>query len=565
MARRHINCAEGHVTKLVLDRLFVELPSADEADARAKVEAALAALRRKAGEGFRVHAVLPDPRAGWFGVELEGHALSPPRAWGLAHRLRRKLGGDAHVEPVFAGDVAVGGGEDGGEGEKVPAPAAPAHDDSSDAPLDVRWPLARIRAEEAHAWLRERGIEPGAGVSIGHPDTGYTLHPSIWAEPSPQVAVARGANLLDPDQEPRDPRVANPKIFQVGHGTKTESIMIGRPDAMVARAGTGELVSMLGIAPAATVVPFRVSDSVFLLGWQRRLAEALEAAVEAGCHVVSMSIGGLGGARLDRAIRLAESRGVIVVAASGNGVKAVVAPANHPMSVGVAASTWEDKGWWMSSEGPAITITSPGADVWIAAWDGDRPTIERSSGTSFATASVAAAAALWRSAHAAPLAAIAPGLHPALFRAALRATARAVPDLAPRRWGGGILDCAALVARPVELDLEAARAEVAKAAAKHPDSSAPLLAAVLDDLVPDHLQELPAPIRAALDKLASLSRGLRAELAYALTVDPAARASWRQGHPWLPKPPWARIDGDADRGAADGDEEDDEEDGAAPG
>lgn len=166
------------MTKLVLDRLYVDVAAADEAEARATVEAALAARGRKAErDSWQVTRVLPDPGGRRFGVEVAGPDLPPPVAWLRAHELGRALGGDAHVEPEFAGEVPLADAAaehepQSGDYDPVYARVRAKEDAAAaSAPQDVRWHLERIRVAEAHAWLRERGLEPGAGVVIGHPAT----------------------------------------------------------------------------------------------------------------------------------------------------------------------------------------------------------------------------------------------------------------------------------------------------------------------------------------------------------------------------------------------------------
>jgi hypothetical protein len=60
-------------------------------------------------------------------------------------------------------------------------------------------------------------------------------------------------------------------------------------------------------------------------------------------------------------------------------------------------------------------------------------------------------------------------------------------------------------------------AAVAAFAREH-DPSAPALAAIVDDATPDG-KEPPPALRDVLARLAELARGLRAELAFDLTVD----------------------------------------------
>lgn len=475
---------------LVVDSLFVELAAPDADTAVARVSAALRALGPPTPEVGTLGVPLPDPVPGRWGLELSfphgGATPDPATAWRLTHALTSELGTDARVQPCFIG--------------APPRFGAESLCDEADAPHDVTWHLATMRVDDAHASTRARGREPGAGVVVGHPDTGFTHHPDIWAEHA--SPVVSGKNFLE-DGDAIDPLHAG-LLLQPGHGTRTASVLVAQLGHPVLRVGGPEPVDLQGVAPAAQVRAYRVTDSVVLLGWGRRLARAIERAVDDGCDVISLSLGGLGDTRLDRAIRYAEARGVVVVAAAGNYVPWVVAPANHPWVIACAASDIDDRPWRHSASGPTVDITAPGHGVWIAAWKDAVPIAAASSGTSYATAAVAGACALWRSFHAEALAQIHRALHPAMFRAALRASARqaGLGD----GFGAGVLDCQALLAQPLTRPVtEAADAE----------PQADQLAAILGDVAP-----------AAASRLAALASVERAELAFHLATDPRVRTAW---------------------------------------
>ena len=74
---------------------------------------------------------------------------------------------------------------------------------------------------------------------------------------------------------------------------------------------------MTGVAPGAEIIPLRTAYSVLL--WSTlNLARAIEYATNEGAHVISISMGGLWSWRLRRAVVIAQQRGVIICAASGN-------------------------------------------------------------------------------------------------------------------------------------------------------------------------------------------------------------------------------------------------------
>jgi hypothetical protein len=159
-----------------------------------------------------------------------------------------------------------------------------------------------------------------------------------------------------------------------------------------------------------------------------------------------MSLGGRAFFGLERAIEDAVRRGTIVIAAAGNCVGFVVAPAMYRDTVAVAATNHESKPWKGSSHGSAITVSAPGEDVYRAKrQDPGDPTdvVEPSDGTSYATAMTAGAAALW----------IAHNgnseserrTRPVRFAEALRASAFAPADWEADEFGAGIVDLEALL------------------------------------------------------------------------------------------------------------------------
>jgi serine protease len=182
-----------------------------------------------------------------------------------------------------------------------------------DGPISVQgqWGMQKIRAAEA--WQLPRAT--GAGVQVGVLDSGLDLgHPDLACDG--KVRIAPGAT---PDgSAPQDVD---------GHGTHVAGIIGACTDN-----GTG----VVGVAPDATLVPFRVLGPDG--GTAEDLAKAIHAATDAGVHVINMSIGfgvsaggvttvpgsgsavALAGAfeDIDREIDYATSKGVVVVSAAGN-------------------------------------------------------------------------------------------------------------------------------------------------------------------------------------------------------------------------------------------------------
>jgi hypothetical protein len=302
------------------------------------------------------------------------------------------------------------------------------------APPDRRWALRAARIDGA--WARGRG----AGILIGHPDTGFARHAELEEG---MLRIDLGANILDGGTNPEDPLragTANP-----GHGTATSSVAASRD--------RGEI---WGAAPDSALVPIRCIEDVKIFN-AAPVAAAIAHAVRVGCHVISMSLGGVPSRALHAAVMQAVEADLIVVAAAGNCVRTVVWPARYDEVIAVAGCNAADAPWKGSCRGSAVDITAPAEWVWRAerARASDPLTgVAAGQGTSFATALVAGAAALWLSRHdrAAALAeARRRGVSlQRLFRTALRATARRPAGWRTGSFGAGILDAKAL------LDLELA-------------------------------------------------------------------------------------------------------------
>jgi len=317
---------------------------------------------------------------------------------------------------------------------------------------DCEWSVRMCRGREAWAYsAATRGAAPGgAGIVVAHPDTGYTTHPAIFDVT--RLLTGEGYDFYEDDNDAADPLVG----MSPGHGTSTASVIMSASGAF--REAGGARVT--GMAPGASLVPLRVSDSVVHFSYAR-LCEALYRAVEKKCHVVSMSLGGpWGSGALARAIRHAVDRGLILIAASGNYWPWVVYPAKYDDVLAVSACNARRKMWAHASTGEAVAVTAPGESVWRAwARDLGEYRIARSSGTSYATATTAGACALWLAHHgraklvkrygAARLASV--------FRDVLRkAGVRRPAGWDRAKWGAGIVDARKLLAAPLPAAVSAA-------------------------------------------------------------------------------------------------------------
>jgi len=360
-------------------------------DAAAVQRAADAALGvDAAGERWTVEPVFEaadvEQLGAFFEVSGRLNAATLPRsafdaAYRLQAALRAESGPEAKVRPdlestLFARPYAPG-----------PAPEASPQPSPRSDPR--RWSLEAIRCPEAWATTpAPDGAARGRGIVIGHPDTGYGDHPELDRA---ALDLDRDFDFVNGDADARDPM--DPNELPEGHGTRTGAVIAGRT--------AGEIA---GAAPEATLVPIRATKSVALVRGVG-VAKAVDHARRNGCHIVSMSLGGvlLTGA-LEAAIQAAVRSGTIVMAAAGNWdwapfplpsrAKFVVEPARYRSCLAVAACNADSAPWFGSSRGSKVLISAPGESVWVPAMSAGA-NVTRSSGTSYGVAHLAGVAALW--------------------------------------------------------------------------------------------------------------------------------------------------------------------------
>lgn len=440
------------------------------------------------GRGWqrRWHAVEPAepiPGRSFTAYELvpKGHQVAIGDAWEIVYALRTKRG-VIDVEPDF---VLFHADSDALENLPPSRRWALFGSGDLDGSEECEWSLEQINA--VAAWT----LTKGAGISIGHPDTGFLPHPEIWpGDVGGPIDTIRDYDFVgDEDDAHAEPNEDDALPAGPNHGTGTASVLVSKRGP--ADAKSLEFVS--GVAPEATLVPLRVGNSPVHFS-MRRVRKAIEYATRMGFHVLSMSLGGpFSNRHLEDAIREARRNGLVLIAAAGNYIpfKPVIWPARYPDVVAVAACNVDRKAWDGSSRGESVDITAPGESVWRALVNTDVPEgskdryrVERSEGTSYATAHVAGVCALWLAHHGPDVLRAHYGEYLSdAFRYVIADTAQPSEDLDPETFGGGIIDADATLRRPlpskrdvvnwVAGDGRAARAARAKRAGAGRGASAP--------------------------------------------------------------------------------------------
>jgi hypothetical protein len=490
-------------------RFLVAAGDADRATVRSEV-------RRAFGRGwaveplFEVDADTPPPPdlQGYYAVtgSLRNGTDDQrrARAFEMSRTLMRHTGFDVQPDlpsgtmypPVGAYDLDV---------QDPTAEGAGAQSGHLPGTENPRWALESMRIPGAWTQSPSRG----AGIAVAQPDTGVTAQPEL----RPGIDTARQRDLLDNDNDATDPLTKrwwwmdNP-----GHGTATASVVMSREPGTVT-----------GSAPASGLVPLRAIRSVVLV-FDGDVARAVEYARLRGCHVITMSLGGVGfSPALRAAIRAAIEDGLIVLAAAGNQVGFVVSPANYGEVVAVAATNIRDQPWSGSSHGGAVDVSAPGESVHTArvrkGTTGPVYSVGRSSGTSFSVALTAGVAALWLAHHGRDnlIAKYGKAALQAVFTDLVRKSAHRPAGWDSSQYGAGIVDADALLSRALPAVAPTLPSQGVSLSAEE------RLAAYLPGQSPDQATVVLETLLPSADEG---ERDLFAgELAYYLSQDPHVRAA----------------------------------------
>ncbi len=241
-------------------------------------------------------------------------------------------------------------------------------------PDDV-WGLVKVNPETA--WDYTVGdevyigvIDSGIRMNNGNPD-----HEDLMDN----VYLPEGftLDLVNNDAIPEDTD---------GHGTHV---------AGIASAVGNNSLGLPGVAFAAKIVPIRVlvGDEVQLP--YSRVIQAIQTAVQAGCKVINMSLGGSFLSKaLQETVEQAYLNGVLLVAAAMNrGNEKMIYPAAYEEVIAVGATDPDDKRASFSNYGEWVDIAAPGTNI-LSTLANSSTSYGYKSGTSMASPLVAGAGAL---------------------------------------------------------------------------------------------------------------------------------------------------------------------------
>lgn len=246
--------------------------------------------------------------------------------------------------------------------------------------------------------LTPSGISGGAGVTVAVLDTGALTTHADFTRANGSKVFTGCVNFTDRRSNQIEGQCADGH----GHGTHVSGT--------IAAAGGSDGKGIFGVAPNANLFAYKVlSDQGS--GYADDIANAIYVAADRGANIISMSLGGTSGSSLYLdAIRYANSKGVLVIAAAGNSgpnADTIGYPGGYKEAVGVASLNPDEVVSYYSSRGITdgndnsivdreVEVAGPGRSTISTYKDGAYYTM---SGTSMATPHIAGLAAkIWNGA-----------------------------------------------------------------------------------------------------------------------------------------------------------------------
>ncbi|HVY58696.1 MAG TPA: S8 family serine peptidase, partial [Xanthobacteraceae bacterium] len=152
---------------------------------------------------------------------------------------------------------------------------------------------------------------------------------------------------------------------------------------------------LLGVAPGVRVLAVRAfgDASASAEGTSYSILQGLDWAMKEGARIVNMSFAGPRDPMLERVLKTAHDKGIVLVAAAGNaGPKSPpLFPGADPSVIAVTATDVNNRLFTMANRGKYVAVAAPGVDILAAAPDGS---YQLTTGTSVAAAHVSGVAAL---------------------------------------------------------------------------------------------------------------------------------------------------------------------------
>jgi subtilisin len=253
------------------------------------------------------------------------------------------------------------------------SPAPPPPPSPTPSTQVTPWGIKAVNA--AQAWSTTQG----AGIKVAVIDTGIqSNHPDLAANIKGGVHFYQSGSTVYSNSNWEDDN---------GHGTHVAGTI----------GALNNTLGVVGVAPAVELYAVKVLDASGS-GTLSAVAAGIRWAADHGMNVASMSLGSSGGSQaLSDAVKYATSKGVVLVAASGNrgdgsaSTTEVSYPAAYPSVIAVGAVDSTVSVASFSSSASYVALCAPGVSVNSTYTSS---IYKRLSGTSMATPHVSGTAAL---------------------------------------------------------------------------------------------------------------------------------------------------------------------------
>jgi subtilisin family serine protease len=191
---------------------------------------------------------------------------------------------------------------------------------------------------------------------------------------------------------------------------------------------------LLGTAPAARLLAVHAFSTTVATAESTtfNILKGINWSVQEGVRIINMSFAGPRDPSLERALKAAYDKGIVLIAAAGNaGPKSPpLFPGAIPFVIAVTATDVDDKVFTGANRGKYISVAAPGVDILVPAPEGE---YQMTTGTSVAAAEVSGIVALLLERN--------PKLTPADIRRILTASAkRLAPGERDNNFGSGLID-----------------------------------------------------------------------------------------------------------------------------
>jgi subtilisin family serine protease len=234
--------------------------------------------------------------------------------------------------------------------------------------------------------------QPGAPATKGDPAQ-YMIG-KFELEKTHKLATGKGVTIavIDSEVDKRHTELQG-KISE-----ELDTLTSKEPPHSHGTAMAGAIASrdrLLGVAPEARIIAVRAFgvSSNSAEGTSLGIIKGIEWAMSQNARIINMSFAGPRDPALERALKVAYDKGMVMVGAAGNaGPKSPpLYPGADPHVISVTATDVKDRGFRGANQGPQLSVAAPGVEVLAPA---PEENYQMSTGTSIATAHVSGVVAL---------------------------------------------------------------------------------------------------------------------------------------------------------------------------